>query len=158
MKKASKHIHPTAIVDDGAQIGLSTKIWHWTHICSGAKIGKRLLKVKPGITDFSSIVFSDESEILKDVYDPDITYNQLIRPWKSKLGLFYIQKQSLQVDVIIISLTFISIFSRRISLQLLHKTLKKLNAPRDLLKLVLRQEELKPMPPPGANEIVRTRT
>ena len=46
---------------------------------------KKLLLVKPGITDFSSIVFSDEGEILKDQPDPDIAYNQLIRPWKSKL-------------------------------------------------------------------------
>ena len=33
-------IHPTAIVDDGAQIGEGSRIWHWVHICSGAKIGK----------------------------------------------------------------------------------------------------------------------
>ncbi len=33
-------IHPTAIVDDGAEIGDGTNIWHWAHICSGAKIGK----------------------------------------------------------------------------------------------------------------------
>ncbi len=33
-------IHPTAIVDDGAQIGEDTFIWHWTHVCGGASIGK----------------------------------------------------------------------------------------------------------------------
>ena len=48
---------------------------------------KELLKVKPGITDFSSIVFSDESEILKDHQNPDIAYNQLIRPRKNYLAL-----------------------------------------------------------------------
>jgi UDP-2-acetamido-3-amino-2,3-dideoxy-glucuronate N-acetyltransferase len=32
-------IHPTAIVDDGATIGEGTRIWHWVHICGGAKIG-----------------------------------------------------------------------------------------------------------------------
>ncbi len=32
-------IHPTAIVDDGAQIGEGCRVWHWTHICSGARIG-----------------------------------------------------------------------------------------------------------------------
>lgn len=32
-------IHVTAIVDDGASIGKGTIIWHWTHVCSGAKIG-----------------------------------------------------------------------------------------------------------------------
>lgn len=31
--------HPTALVDDGAQIGAGTKIWHWVHICAGAVIG-----------------------------------------------------------------------------------------------------------------------
>ena len=60
------------------------------------KVEKNLLRVKPGITDFASIIFSDESEILKNVDDPDISYNQLIRPWKSRLGLFYIKKQSVQ--------------------------------------------------------------
>ena len=32
-------IHPTAIVDEGAQIGQGTRIWHWAHICAGARIG-----------------------------------------------------------------------------------------------------------------------
>ena len=34
-------VHPTAIVDEGAQIGDLTTIWHWVHICSGAVIGER---------------------------------------------------------------------------------------------------------------------
>lgn len=33
-------IHPTAIVDEGAQIGDGSRVWHWAHICSGAKIGQ----------------------------------------------------------------------------------------------------------------------
>jgi UDP-2-acetamido-3-amino-2,3-dideoxy-glucuronate N-acetyltransferase len=32
-------IHTTAIVDEGAQIGDGCRIWHWVHICSGARIG-----------------------------------------------------------------------------------------------------------------------
>lgn len=32
-------IHPTAIVDEGAQLGVGSRVWHWAHICSGAKIG-----------------------------------------------------------------------------------------------------------------------
>ena len=32
-------IHPTAIVDNGAQVGSGTSIWHWTHISEGAKVG-----------------------------------------------------------------------------------------------------------------------
>lgn len=34
-------IHPSAIVDEGAQLGDGTRVWHWAHICSGAKIGDR---------------------------------------------------------------------------------------------------------------------
>lgn len=33
-------IHPTAIVDDGAQIGEGSRVWHWVHVCSGARIGE----------------------------------------------------------------------------------------------------------------------
>lgn len=33
--------HPTAIVDEGAQIGKGSKVWHFAHICSGAKIGEK---------------------------------------------------------------------------------------------------------------------
>ena len=32
-------IHSTAIIDEGAEIGENTKIWHWSHICAGAEIG-----------------------------------------------------------------------------------------------------------------------
>ena len=33
-------IHPSAVIDEGAQIGDDCRIWHFVHICSGAKIGK----------------------------------------------------------------------------------------------------------------------
>jgi len=32
-------VHETAIVDHGATIGEETRIWHWAHVCGGAKIG-----------------------------------------------------------------------------------------------------------------------
>jgi len=35
----SINIHSTAIIDEGAQIGDSSRIWHWVHVCAGAKIG-----------------------------------------------------------------------------------------------------------------------
>jgi UDP-2-acetamido-3-amino-2,3-dideoxy-glucuronate N-acetyltransferase len=31
--------HPSAIVDDGAQLGAGTKVWHFAHVCAGARIG-----------------------------------------------------------------------------------------------------------------------
>lgn len=33
-------IHPTAVIDDGVEIGAGTKIWHFTHVLSGANIGE----------------------------------------------------------------------------------------------------------------------
>jgi len=32
--------HPTAIIDHGARIGAGTRIWHWVHVCPGARIGR----------------------------------------------------------------------------------------------------------------------
>ncbi len=32
--------HPTAIIDEGAQIGEGSRIWHFVHVCAGARIGK----------------------------------------------------------------------------------------------------------------------
>ena len=37
---SSLKIHPTAVIDDGAIIGEGTAIWHFSHICTGAVIGK----------------------------------------------------------------------------------------------------------------------
>ncbi|NEV65163.1 acyltransferase [Thiorhodococcus minor] len=36
----SDSVHPTAIIDTGAHIGDGTRIWHWTHVCGGARIGR----------------------------------------------------------------------------------------------------------------------
>ena len=35
-------IHTSAIVDEGASIGSGSKIWHFVHVCGGAKIGKNV--------------------------------------------------------------------------------------------------------------------
>jgi UDP-2-acetamido-3-amino-2,3-dideoxy-glucuronate N-acetyltransferase len=35
-------MHPTAVVDEGAEIGPGTKIWHFSHVCKGAKIGRNV--------------------------------------------------------------------------------------------------------------------
>ena len=33
-------VHPSAIVDQGAQIGEGSRVWHFSHVCAGARIGK----------------------------------------------------------------------------------------------------------------------
>ena len=37
---AAYTVHPSAIVDEGAQIGEGSRVWHWVHVCGGARIGK----------------------------------------------------------------------------------------------------------------------
>jgi len=120
-------------------------------------VEKRLLAIKPGITDFASIVFSDENEILADSKDPDIDYNQLIRPWKSRLGLFYIEHQSIWLDVQLILLTIITPISRPYALAGIKRLLKLLGADQELLRVASRESPLVPTCPPGGDEIVTTR-
>ena len=76
-------------------------------------VKKKILNIKPGITDFSSIIFSDEGEILSNYDDPDLAYNQIIRPWKSRLGILYIEKRSFVLDLKLILLTAISLISKK---------------------------------------------
>ncbi len=118
---------------------------------------KVLLSVKPGITDFASIVFSDEGEILADKADPDIAYNQLIRPGKSRLGLFYIQKNNLLVDLSLILFTALAIVSKRRALKAVVGLLKVLRAPQELLEIASREKPLTPQPPPGSTQVVTSR-
>lgn len=36
-------VHPTAVVDDGAEIGAGTKVWHFSHVCAGATLGRKCI-------------------------------------------------------------------------------------------------------------------
>ena len=118
---------------------------------------RRLLDVKPGITDISSIVFSDEGDILKDAADPDIAYNQLIRPGKSMLGLHYIEHRSLVLDARLCMLTAVAILSRERALAGVQRILEAQQAPEPLREIAARQKPLAPMPPPGGDRIVTSR-
>jgi lipopolysaccharide/colanic/teichoic acid biosynthesis glycosyltransferase len=64
-----------------------------------------MLTVRPGITDPASIVFSDEGDVLHGSSDPDLLYNQIIRPWKSRLALAYIDHRTFCTDFWLILLT-----------------------------------------------------
>lgn len=109
----------------------------------------RLLEVPPGITDFSSIVFADEGEILCGSENPDLKYNQLIRPWKSRLGLFYVDNRRFSVDVKLIALTVVAIISRRTALRAVQRLLRKLGADEQLIGVSGRTDPLQPHLPPG---------
>ncbi len=116
-----------------------------------------LLSVKPGITDFSSIVFSDEGDILANKIDPDLSYNQLIRPWKSRLGIIYIKNQSLRLDIELIFCTVLAIVSKKDALKSINKKLLRLNAEDNVTRVAKREDELTPFPHPGSNKVVEKR-
>jgi lipopolysaccharide/colanic/teichoic acid biosynthesis glycosyltransferase len=63
---------------------------------------KQLLEVRPGITDWASIKFRNEGEILRGSLDPHQTYREKIRPEKIRLGLEYVRKHSFLTDCKII--------------------------------------------------------
>ena len=85
-------IHPSAIVDDGAQIGDGSRVWHFAHICGGARIGKGCsfgqnvfvgndvtignnVKVQNNVSVYDAVhieddVFCGPSMVFTNVYNP----------------------------------------------------------------------------------------
>jgi lipopolysaccharide/colanic/teichoic acid biosynthesis glycosyltransferase len=115
---------------------------------------KRLLTVRPGVTDLASIVFADEGDILQGAENADLTYNQLIRPWKSRLGLLYIGRASVWLDLRIAFLTGLAIVSRPAALRGVEAILNELGADADLIAVCRRQGERPPAgAPPGADRV-----
>lgn len=84
--------HETAIVDEGAQIGAGSRIWHWVHISSGAKIGEKCsfgqnvfvgnnvvignnCKVQNNVSIYDNVFLEDDvfcgpSMVFTNVYNP----------------------------------------------------------------------------------------
>lgn len=119
---------------------------------------KRLLSVRPGITDLASIVFADEGEILQGSADPDLKYNQVIRPWKSRLGLLYVDaRPSVARDLSVILLTVRGALDRSAALRGVYSIASSLGASPELLTIITRRETLPAAAPPGASEIVQSR-
>jgi lipopolysaccharide/colanic/teichoic acid biosynthesis glycosyltransferase len=119
---------------------------------------RALLLVSPGITDLASIVFADLGDALAGVADPNIAYNQLVRPWKSRLGLHYVQHAKLSDDLRIIWYTVTVLFARNWTLQRISELLRRAGASDELCEFVLRKQPLKPLAPPGAEAIVMSRS
>jgi UDP-2-acetamido-3-amino-2,3-dideoxy-glucuronate N-acetyltransferase len=65
--------HESAIIDNGARIGESTRIWHWVHVCSGAVIGARC-SLGQNVFVGNNVVIGDNVKIQNNVsvYD-DVT-------------------------------------------------------------------------------------
>jgi lipopolysaccharide/colanic/teichoic acid biosynthesis glycosyltransferase len=70
----------------------------------------KVLSIKPGITDFASIEYVNENEILGKSDNPEKTYIEEIMPHKLSLNLIYLSKKNLFTDLNIIFRTIIRIF------------------------------------------------
>jgi len=143
------------LIGDMSLVGPRPNVKSETDLYTDVENG--LLLVRPGITDFSSIVFSDEGEILEGKDDPDLAYNQLIRPWKSRLGLVYIENQSFLLDIQLIIYTVVAIISKKKALNWVANQLKKINVDSDVVNISKREVELYPFPPPGSDQVVSSR-
>ena len=143
------------LVGDMSLVGPRPNVMRETDLYTAEE--KRLLSVRPGITDISSIVFSDEGSILEGQPDPDLTYNQIIRPHKSRLGLLYIAHAGVWLDLRLIFLTLLSAINRRAALNRLSLIVRDLGATPELVAVAVRRTPLQPAPPPGADVIVTSR-
>jgi UDP-2-acetamido-3-amino-2,3-dideoxy-glucuronate N-acetyltransferase len=59
-------IHPSAIIDKGAQIGKNSRIWHWVHICAGAVIGEEV-SLGQNVFIGNKVVIGDKCKIQNNV-------------------------------------------------------------------------------------------
>jgi lipopolysaccharide/colanic/teichoic acid biosynthesis glycosyltransferase len=110
---------------------------------------RKLLALRPGITDAASIVFADEGDILKGSADPDALYDSVIRPWKNRLALLYVRHCSIGADVQLIALTGLRFLSKRAALRALNRMIESWDAPAELRRICARSDPLPAGEPPG---------
>jgi lipopolysaccharide/colanic/teichoic acid biosynthesis glycosyltransferase len=72
---------------------------------------KEVLSIKPGITDYASLLYFSESELLAQSADPERTYVDEVMPAKLKLNLEYVKDHTFANDMKIIGKTISRIFS-----------------------------------------------
>ncbi len=59
-------VHPSAIVDDGAQIGAGSRVWHFAHVCSGARLGRNVSLGQGGFVG-NNVQIGDNCKIQNNV-------------------------------------------------------------------------------------------
>ncbi len=74
---------------------------------------RRVLSVKPGITDKASLLFFNENELLSQTDHPEQYYIDHVMPEKLRINLEYIDNQSFLLDLQIIFMTILRIFKKR---------------------------------------------
>lgn len=59
-------IHPTAIVDEGAELGAGTRVWHFVHVCGGARIGEGV-SLGQGVFVGNRVIVGDRCKVQNNV-------------------------------------------------------------------------------------------
>jgi lipopolysaccharide/colanic/teichoic acid biosynthesis glycosyltransferase len=88
---------------DMSLVGPRPEVKHYVDMYSEDE--RLILSVRPGVTDWASIRFRDEAEILRGSADPEQAYMELIRPEKIKLALAYARDASFMEDLRILAAT-----------------------------------------------------
>jgi lipopolysaccharide/colanic/teichoic acid biosynthesis glycosyltransferase len=91
-------------------VGPRPEVQHYVDMYSAAE--REILSVKPGITDWASIRYRNEADLLRGAADPEQAYMERIRPGKIALALEYVDKQSVVVDLSLILQTAAALLSR----------------------------------------------
>ena len=73
---------------------------------------RRVLSVRPGITDPASIAFRDESDVLSRAADPEATYLREVMPRKLEMNLAYLERRGLASDLGVILATLLRVVRR----------------------------------------------
>ena len=95
------------LVGDMSLVGPRPEVRKYVNLYSNDQL--RVLQVKPGITDFASIEYANENELLAGVDEPDKVYVNEIMPAKLLLNLKYINSPGLLTDCKIILLTLLKV-------------------------------------------------
>ena len=69
----SYKVHPSAIVDEGAQIGEGSRVWHFVHVCGGARIGRNV-SMGQGVFVGNQVEIGDHCKIQNNVSVYDNVY------------------------------------------------------------------------------------
>jgi lipopolysaccharide/colanic/teichoic acid biosynthesis glycosyltransferase len=85
------------LVGDMSLVGARPEVKKYVDMYTQEERG--ILEIRPGITDWASIWNSNEAAVLEGSTDPEKTYEELIRPTKLALQLYYARNHSLFVDI-----------------------------------------------------------
>ena len=66
MNQSNYTVHPSAIVDEGAQIGEGSRVWHFAHVCGGARIGKGV-SLGQNVFVGNKVVIGDKCKVQNNV-------------------------------------------------------------------------------------------